>query len=384
MVSLGRINARFLTRIEQLANKATGNHGKRIALLTTPANVSLASDVARRLGTPLLAVGFQKSLSGLWEAHLPGSLAGRELFIVHTANTGTINEDVMQLHALLTEIAKLPQAKRPAKVVISLLHFPYARQERKAEPREPISAAAMAKLISGVYYLKASGLNSGLLFRICEKRVVDRLVVVNLHSAAIEAAFPIPVDHLDARSLMVNIFIKEQLGADRHRGVITGPDIGRVRMAKKIAEDIYGAEAHRHVIEIVKVRGRKDATGKTQIESRVLGNVRGKVVVIVDDMIDTGGTIEKAVLKLKAEGARRILVVAVHGVLSGPAAERLRRLVDEGLIDRIGVVNTIAVAAETRAKLGDRLVVLNFAPLLAEVISRTFLERTIVGYQSET
>lgn len=370
--------ARRVLTIELNARRLTGNQSKRIGLISTTANVPLAQSLSETLGVPLFSVNFCKDARGLWNIKLPRAIAGTELFIIHTANTGTMNEDTMQLRTLLDEISRLSPNERPAKVVASSLHMPYARQERKAEPREPISAEAMVNLLTSIRYRVARGLIKENLFTVDGRRVVDRFIVANLHAAAIEGFFPVPVDHLDARSLIVEFALT--LGIDLSKLMVTGPDIGRVKMARLIAQDIFDTDADEHLLNILKVRTKKEAGGVSQTISRAFGEVKGKDVLLVDDMIDTGGTITKAVRVLKEAEANNIYVVAVHGILSGPAIERLSNCPD---ITKIGLVDTLDIPNEKIAPIQSKVVILSFAQLLARVIEKTFYEQTIRNYQSE-
>ncbi|OGC12656.1 hypothetical protein A3D23_02815 [candidate division WOR-1 bacterium RIFCSPHIGHO2_02_FULL_53_26] len=365
--------------IEAAARRMTGDGGKLIRLIATPAHLPMARKVVSRLDIPLSPVRYLKQVNGLWRAELLAPVRGADLFIIHTANTGRINENMMQLYALLTAISKLPPKERPARVVASCLHLPYARQERKAEPREPISAAAMADLITKVHYPDVSGLGTNILIRVDSRRVVTRVIVVTLHSAAVEGFFPVPVDHLDGRPLMVR-FINSHM-FDPDKTIITGPDAGRFKLSLKIAGEIFGDEAQKHLINIAKGRDKKDARGKSKVESIVVGDVAGKDIFIIDDMIDTGGTIEEAVKALKRAGAGKIYVVTIHGILSGPAIERLASV--EG-IEKIGVVDTLDISTEKLKPLGGKVVRLSFADYLVHVIQNTFQEQSIIGYQSLT
>jgi ribose-phosphate pyrophosphokinase len=352
---------------------------KQIRIIATPAHTMIAEQVCQKLDVPLFPVRYEKMPNGLWKAELLATPSKAGLFIIHTANSGTINENMMQLYALITAISKLPVSERPSKVVASCLHFPYAREERKAEPREPISAAAIANLITTVHYPMATGISGKMLLRVDEKRVVDRVIVVNLHSAAIEGFFPVPVDHLDGK-LLIESFIRQH-ATNLENIIITGPDAGRFKMALKIAEDLFGEEAMKHLINIAKIRGKKDAAGRSSVESMIVGSVENKVVFVVDDMIDTGGTIIKAVKALKAAGAKEVFVVTVHGILSGTAIERLMGNTD---IARIGIVDTVYVPKEKWVSMKPKTSRLHLASLLKNVIERTFLEKSIIGYQSIT
>ncbi len=370
---------RKLYPIERLAIQKTGIKSKRLRLVATPAHITVAENLSRKLGIPLTPVKFSQLASGFWRAQLQESVKGADLFIIHTANTMTLNADMMHLYSLLTTISQLPPKQRPAKVVASSLHFPYARQDRKAAPREPISAAAMANLVTSVHYPKLTGITSGMIVRVDEKRVVDRIIIVNLHSASIEGFFQIPVDHLDTIPLMVS-YIRRK--AKRLEDVIvTGPDAGRSKMAIKIAEELFGEKAHGHLINIAKVRGHKKSDGSSAIESVIVGNVKDKQVFIVDDIVDTGKTLLKAAEMLIKEGASQVLAVATHATLSGPASQDIA---ENASLSGIGLINTLNIPPEKLAGLGGKATVIYSTQLLRRVIEKTFVEQTIEPYQSET
>jgi ribose-phosphate pyrophosphokinase len=227
-----------------------------------------------------------------------------------------------------------------SRITAVLPYYGYARQDRKDKPRVPISAKLVANLLS------AAG--------------THRLLTMDLHKAQIQGFFDIPVDHLFAAPVIIDYLAKQNFGPV----TIVSPDAGGAERAR--------AYAKRLDAELAIIDKRRGETGAAEVMN-VIGDVKGRVCVIADDIIDTAGTIQKAAQALKENGATRVLASAVHGVLSGPAMKRI----EEAPIDRLVVTNTVPFN-EDKQKASEKVVVLSVARLLAQAI-RSIHEETSVS-----
>ena len=284
---------------------------------------ALAEALAKELGTPLGKVTRKTFSCGERYVKFDETIRGKSVYILQTGSRQP-NEDLMELF-LMCQAAKLSFA---ASVHVILPHFPYARQDRVAEPREPISAKLVADL------LEAAG--------------ADHVLTIDLHSPQIQGFFRIPVDAIDARSVFADYFIAKKLD----RPMVVAPDAGGAKRAKKFA-DLIGADLclmHKH---------RK---GHHQAEILdVIGDVEGRTCIIVDDMIDTGSSMIPAKAALLARGAKPTVYAAVtHPIFSGKAQENLTKAAFEEIV----VTDTIPVEATAI----PGLTVLSVAPLLALII----------------
>jgi ribose-phosphate pyrophosphokinase len=265
------------------------------------------------------------------------SIRGCDVFIIqtHCHEPGTSINDALMEQLIMVDAARRASAKR---ITVVCPHYGYARQDRKASGREPITAKLVANL------LKEAG--------------ASRLVSVDLHSGQIQGFFEGPVDHLTAMPVLV----------DRLRSLegdlsIVSPDAGRVKVAERYAMQL-GAD-----LAIVHKR-RSHSTFNTVEAKEVVGEVAGKVCVIVDDMIDTAGTICAAADQLSDRGASRVLAATTHGVFSGPAMERLAA----SSIEKVIVTDTLPLPEGTDP---DLVEVLSVAPLIAKAISAVFGDTSV-------
>jgi ribose-phosphate pyrophosphokinase len=241
----------------------------------------------------------------------------------------------------MLDALKRASAKRITAVIP---YYGYSRQDKKGLAREPISAKLVADLLS------AAGAN--------------RVVSVDLHSQQIQGFFNFPVDHLTALPILVQYLQGEVKVPDDI--VVVSPDAGRVKVAERL-----GKQLHADLVFMYKRRSRVEAN-KIE-EMRVVGDVRGRPCVMIDDMIDTAGTMADAARALAAEGADEIYAVATHPVLSGKAAQRLA----ESPIKQTVVTNTLPVADEATSVLGDRLTVLSIAPIVASALQAVFEDESV-------
>jgi ribose-phosphate pyrophosphokinase len=259
------------------------------------------------------------------------SVRGSDAFVVQSVTTG-VNKWVMET-LIMVDALKRGSAKR---ITVVLPYYPYARQDKKHRGREPISARLVADL------LKQAGAN--------------RILTVDLHTAQIQGFFDGPVDHLFAMDILAG-YVEEQY-AGRPMTVVA-PDSGRVRVAERWTDRLGGCP-------LAFIHKTRDPLKPNQVvANRVVGDVEGRVCLIVDDMIDTGSTICKAAEILNSSGAADVIVASTHALLSDPATERLKN----SRISEVVVTNTLPLPPEKRL---DKITVLSIAPLLARAIREVF------------
>ncbi|MEK7363867.1 MAG: ribose-phosphate pyrophosphokinase, partial [candidate division NC10 bacterium] len=262
------------------------------------------------------------------------NVRGADVFVIQPT-CPPVNDNLMELLVMIDAL-KRASARR---ITAVLSYYGYARQDRKVQPRVPITAKLVADLIT------AAG---------CQ-----RLLALDLHAGQIQGFFDIPVDHLFAAPVMIDYLGKKDLTDP----VVVAPDAGGVERARAMAKRIRAGLA---IID-----KRREGTN-VSVFMHLIGEVKGKDVVVIDDMIDTGGTLLQAVDALKREGARRILACGVHPVLSGPAIARI----EGSALEEVIVTNSIPVGPEKRNK---KITVLTVAPLLAEAIRRIHAEESVSG-----
>jgi ribose-phosphate pyrophosphokinase len=316
--------------------KTTGE--KKLMLFSGRAYPELAEEVAEALGvepTPTSAYDFA---NGETFVRFNESVRGSDAFVLQS-HTAPINQWIME-QLIMVDALKRASAKR---ITVVAPFFGYARQDKKHRGREPISARLMADLF------KTAG--------------ADRLMVVDLHTAQIQGFFNGPVDHLFALPILTD-YIKEKLGTDSVS--VVAPDAGRVRVAERWSDELGGCP-----MAIIHKRRNPDVANEVKVFD-VVGEVEGRTCVVVDDMIDTGGTIVKAAEALFEEGATRVVVAATHGVLSGPAVDKLKN----SRISEVVLTNTLPIPDNKRF---DKLTVLSIAPLLARAINEVFSDGSVTS-----
>jgi len=310
---------------------------KRMVLISGRAYPELAQEVARELGVELVDTTAYDFANGEIYVRFQESLRGCDAFVIQS-HTAPINQWIME-QLIITDALKRASAKRISCV---LPFYGYARQDKKHRGREPISARLMADLY------KTAG--------------ADRLICVDLHAAQIQGYFDGPVDHLWALPLLAQ-YVGSRV--DRSNLTIVSPDAGRVRVADQWS-DRLGAP-------LAIIHKRRDPTVPNQVKvHEVVGEVRGRTCVLVDDMIDTAGTICQAADALFDQGAADVIVTATHAVLSGPAVERLR----ESRISEVIVTDTLPIDDE---RMFEKLTVLSIAPLLARAIREVFDDGSVTS-----
>ncbi|EXG79923.1 ribose-phosphate diphosphokinase [Cryptosporangium arvum] len=311
---------------------------KSLVLLTGRAAPELAAEIAVDLETHVTPTRALEFASGELFVRFEESVRGSDAFIIQSV-CAPVNQHLMEL-LLMLDAAKRGSAKR---VTVVLPCYPYSRQDKKHQGREPISARLVADL------LKTAG--------------ADRILTVDLHTAQIQGFFDGPVDHLFALDLLAN-YVKEKY-AGRELTVVA-PDSGRVRVAERWTDVLGGTP-------LAFIHKTRDPLVPNQVVmNRVVGEVKGRTCILVDDMIDTGGTIAKAADALKEEGAADVVVAATHGVLSDPATERLKN----GPISEVILTNTLPIGPEKEL---DKLTVLSIAPLIARAIREVFDDGSVTS-----
>lgn len=308
---------------------------KTLVIASGRAHQPLAQEVAEILGTEVVPTTAYDFANGETFVRYERSVRGVDAFIIQS-HPQPINHWIME-QLLMVDAMKRASAKR---ITVVAPFFPYARQDKKHKGREPISARLMADLF------KAAG--------------ADRLMSVDLHTPQIQGFFDGPVDHLWALPMLAD-HIAETFGTENL--TVVSPDSGRVRVA-----DIW---ADRLGTPLAIVHKRRDPDKPNQVQvNEIVGAVSGRDCILVDDMIDTGGTILAAAKALKANGARKVIVAATHGVFSHPAVERL----SDPVIDSVVVTNTLPITPD---KEFASLTVLSIAPLIAKAIAAVFYDDSV-------
>jgi ribose-phosphate pyrophosphokinase len=317
------------------AIKITGE--KRLVIVSGRAHPQLAEDIAAELDSELLPTEARTFANGEIYARYGDSIRGADVFAIQS-HCSPINEWLME-QLIMIDAAKRASAKR---ITVVAPFYPYARQDKKGRGREPISARLIADLF------KAAG--------------ADRIMSVDLHAAQIQGFFDGPVDHLFAMPVLLEHFRSK---LDPATLTVVSPDMGRVRVAD-IWSDKLGAP-------LAIIHKRRDPQVANQVSvHEIVGEVEGRVCLLVDDMIDTGRTIVKAAEALKKQGALGIVVAATHAIFSDPAVEILQNEV----IDSVVVTDTLPIPDEKR---WDRLTVLPIAPLLARAIHEVFDDGSVTS-----
>ncbi|WP_432510553.1 MULTISPECIES: ribose-phosphate diphosphokinase [Kineococcus] len=310
---------------------------KRMVLISGRAHPALAEEVSAALGAELVPTSAYDFANSEIYVRFEESVRGSDAFVIqsHTAN---VNQWIME-HLIMVDALKRASAKR---ITVVAPFYGYARQDKKGRGREPISARLIADMF------KTAG--------------ADRLMSVDLHTAQIQGFFDGPVDHLWALPILADHVGKR---VDRSNITIVSPDAGRVRVAD-LWSDRLGAP-------LAIIHKRRDPNVPNQVKvHEVVGDVEGRTCVLVDDLIDTAGTIVQAAEALKANGAADVIATATHAVLSGPAVDRLKN----SPITELIVTDTLPIAESQQF---PQLTVLPIAPLLARAIREVFDDGSVTS-----
>ncbi|TAM92139.1 MAG: ribose-phosphate diphosphokinase [Jatrophihabitans sp.] len=307
-------------------------------LLSGRAYPELADEIARHLGVTVTETTAYEFANGEIFIKSNESVRGADAFVIQSF-TAPINEWLMETLILLDSL-KRASAKR---ITVVCPFYPYARQDKKHRGREPISARLVADLF------KTAG--------------ADRVMAVDLHTAQIQGFFDGPVDHLFAMPLLAG-YVRGRY--DHEDLVVVSPDTGRVRSAEQWADKLGG-------LEIAFVHKTRDVDSANHVvANRVVGDVAGRCCLVIDDMIDTAGSITKAADLLFAEGATQVVIAATHGIFSAPATDALKN----SRVSEVIVTNTLPIRPEQEF---DKLTVLSIAPLLAQAIKAVFEDGSVTS-----
>ena len=313
---------------------------KRLMIFSGTANRPLAEEVCEKLGMKLGTVEVETFSNSESYARFGDSVRGSDAFVIQSM-CEPIDHHVMQ-QLIMIDALKRASAKRITAVCPL---YPYSRQDRKARGREPITAKLMADLY------EAAG--------------VDRLIAVDLHTGQIQGFFDVPFDHLTALPLLADYFA-DRLDDDF---VIVSPDAGGVRLADKWVQHLGQYYDLAGQLAFLYKRRRRDLRNVSETLA-VVGEVEGKVCIIVDDMIDTAGTLVNGADTLIAAGATDVYAAASHAILSDPAVDRIKN----SSIHQVVVTNTLPIPSEKQL---DKLVILSIAPTIAQTIKAVFEEDSV-------
>ena len=312
-------------------------HGKNIKIFAANASVALASQISDALGLPLGKSEVKNFSDGEIYVSINETVRGSDVFVVQST-CHPVNNHIMEL-LIMIDAFKRASAGRITAVIP---YFGYARQDRKAKSRDPISAKLVADLIA----------TAG----------ADRVLTMDLHAPQIQGFFNIPVDHLLGVPLLVPYFANRYRAKEsRENLVIVSPDLGSVTRARNFAQKLD--------VPIAIVDKRRQRANSSEVMN-IIGEVEGRDVVIVDDMIDTAGTLCNAAGAIKARGAKSVTACATHGVLSGPAIGRIR----DSALDEVALLDTIVLPPEKQI---EKIKVLSVAPVLAEAVARIYSDKPV-------
>jgi ribose-phosphate pyrophosphokinase len=315
----------YLERIEE----------NRLLLFSGSGYPELAEQIADRLDVSLGEVELTQFSNGEMYARYEQSIRGADVFIVQSLGE-PVNDNLMELLVMI-DAARRASAER---IVAVIPWYAYSRQDRKSKPREPITARLLANMI------QVAG--------------ADRVMAMDLHVGQIEGFFSFPVDHLTAMHTFVDYFVGQGF-RDAEDAVVVAPDTGEVKVAKRLADHLGLPWAI-----VNKLRRR---AGQSEV-THVIGDLEGRRAIMIDDIIDTGGTTVGAAESLLEEGATEVYAAATHPVFSGPAYERI----EESPIKEVVVTNTLPLK---RDEPRDKIRVLTIAPLLADTIRNVFSDASV-------
>jgi ribose-phosphate pyrophosphokinase len=311
---------------------------KNLMVFSGRAHPGLAEEVAELLGTGLVPTSAYEFANSEIYVRFEESVRGCDAFVIQS-HTAPVNEWIME-HLIMVDALKRASAKR---ITVVMPFYGYARQDKKHRGREPISARLMADLF------KTAG--------------ADRLIVVDLHTAQIQGFFDGPVDHLMALPILSD-YVRGKYGNESL--AVVSPDAGRIKVAEQWSNRLGGAP-------LAFIHKTRDIHRPNEsVANRVVGEVKGRMCVLVDDMIDTGGTIVKAAEALMAEGASGVVIAATHAILSDPAVDRLKNCNATEVV----VTNTLPIPDERRF---DKLSVLSIAPLVSRAIREVFEDGSVTS-----
>ena len=317
---------------------------RSLKIFSGTANEELASQIANLMGTQLSSIKIGRYADGEIAIQILENVRGKDVYIVQPTCPPGVNDNLMELILLISTMRRASAHS----ITAVLPYYGYARQDRKMRSRVPISAADVAKLLESVG--------------------VDRVVAVDLHCGQIQGFFgpSTPCDNLDGSITALEYFASNEVGLNRNKTVVVSPDAGGVYRAKQFREGLNASGLNAGLAMIIKQR---EAANKVS-QMDLVGDVDGCDCIIVDDMIDTAGTLCKAGNELKKRGAKRIYAFATHGLFSGPAIERI----NNSCFEKVVVLNTIPMTGKGES---DKILQLSVAQLLAKAIESIHFRKSI-------
>ncbi len=311
-------------------------HGKNIKIFTGNSHPELAKEIADILGLPLGKAKVSTFSDGEISVDIGETVRGADVFVVQSTSS-PVNNNLMEL-LIMIDAFKRASAGR---ITVVMPYYGYARQDRKAKSRDPITAKLVADLLT------AAG--------------AHRVLTMDLHAAQIQGYFNIPVDHLLGSPILASYFVDKGFDEDDDV-VVVSPDLGSVTRARKFADRLHAP--------IAIIDKRRPKANVSEIMN-IIGDIKGKKCILIDDMIDTAGTIANAANALKDLGAKNVYACCTHGVLSGPAFERI----NNSAIEELVMLNTIKLPEDKEDLI--KFKALSVAPLFAEAIKRIYDDEPI-------
>ncbi|MGL5378797.1 ribose-phosphate diphosphokinase [Clostridium sp.] len=310
-------------------------HGRNIKIFTGNSHPELAQEIADILGLPLGKAKVSTFSDGEISVDIDETVRGTDVFLVQSTSS-PVNNNLMEL-LIMIDAFKRASAGR---ITVVMPYYGYARQDRKAKSRDPITAKLVADLLT------AAG--------------AHRVLTMDLHAAQIQGYFNIPVDHLLGSPILAKYFVERGFD-DKEDVVVVSPDLGSVTRARKFADKLHAP--------IAIIDKRRPKANVSEIMN-IIGDIKGKRCILIDDMIDTAGTIANAANALKDLGATNVYACCTHGVLSGPAFDRI----NDSAIEELIMLNTIKLPERDNAK---KFKAISVAPLFAEAIQRIYDDKPI-------
>ena len=311
-------------------------HGKDIKIFTGNSNPKLAEDICKEIGTQLGNAEVKSFADGEVSVSIYETVRGSDVFVVQST-CKPVNDSLMELLVMIDALRRASAGR----ITAVIPYFGYARQDRKAKARDPISAKLVANMIT------AAG--------------ADRVLTMDLHASQIQGFFDIPVDNLLGNPVFVDYYAKK-FGEKVDNMVVVSPDAGSVARARTFAQKLH--------MDLAIVDKRRQKANQCEVMN-VIGDVKGKDCILFDDMVDTAGSLCNAAKALvEVGGAKTVYACASHGVLSGPAIERL----NNGVIEELALLNTIPVEMGAGC---EKIKYLSVAPMFGEAIERIYQEISI-------
>ncbi|GAA0181578.1 ribose-phosphate diphosphokinase [Clostridium sediminicola] len=312
-------------------------NGKSLKVFTGNSNEILAKDIADVLEVKVGDSEVGKFSDGEISVNTKETVRGHDVFVIQSTNS-PVNDNLMELLIMIDSFKRASAGR----ITAVIPYYGYARQDRKAKARDPITAKLVADLIT----------TAG----------ADRVLTLDLHAAQIQGYFDVPVDNLMGAPILANYFTEKGF-ADRDDVIVVSPDLGSVARCRKFADRLN--------CEIAIIDKRRPKANVCEVMN-IIGDVKDKTVILLDDMIDTAGTITNGANALMEFGAKEVFACCSHGVLSGPAIQRI----EDSAIKKLVMLNTIDIPEE---KMIDKFEILSVAPLFAEAIKRIYEDVSVSG-----